>query len=57
MVGLSNKLKIIIMCHRVKGLSGNTVMSYWNLINLYLRDCVEMKKEPIIQWSHPAGNS
>jgi uncharacterized protein (DUF4415 family) len=40
-----------------KVLAKNTGMSYQNLINLYLRDCVEMRKEPIIQWSHPAGNS
>jgi hypothetical protein len=33
------------------------VVSNQNQINLYLRDCVEMKKEPIIQWSHPTGNS
>ncbi len=36
-----------------KGLAKNTGMSYQNLINLYLSDCVETKKEPIIQWSHP----
>jgi hypothetical protein len=28
-------------------------MSYQNPINLYLQDCVETKKEPRIQWSHP----
>jgi uncharacterized protein (DUF4415 family) len=37
-----------------KMLAKNTGMSYQNLINLYLRDCVETKKEPHIQWSHPA---
>ncbi len=36
-----------------KGLAKNTGMSYQNLINLYLRDCVATKKEPIIQWSQP----
>ncbi len=36
-----------------KGLAKNTGVSYQNLINLYLRDCVETKKEPRIQWSHP----
>jgi uncharacterized protein (DUF4415 family) len=36
-----------------KVLATNTGMSYQNLINLYLRDCVETKKEPYIQWSHP----
>ena len=36
-----------------KGLAKNTGMSYQNLINLYLRDCVETKKVPSIQWSHP----
>jgi membrane carboxypeptidase/penicillin-binding protein len=36
-----------------KGLAKNTGMSYQNLINLYLRDCVETKKEPRIQWSQP----
>ncbi len=35
-------------------LAKNTGMSYQNLINLYLRDCVETKKEPSIQWSHQA---
>jgi uncharacterized protein (DUF4415 family) len=33
-----------------KDLAGKTGMSYQNLINLYLRDCVETKKEPIMQW-------
>jgi uncharacterized protein (DUF4415 family) len=37
-----------------KGLADHTGMSYQNLINLYLRDCVETKKEPRIQWSQPA---
>lgn len=37
-----------------KGLAGKTGMTYQNLINLYLRDCVETKKELILQWSHPA---
>lgn len=36
-----------------KGLAKKTGMSYQNLINLYLRDCVETKKEPILQWSNP----
>lgn len=35
-----------------KGLAGKTGMSYQNLINLYLRECVETKKEPILQWSN-----
>jgi uncharacterized protein (DUF4415 family) len=34
-----------------KALAGKTGMSYQNLINLYLRDCVESKKEPLLQWS------
>jgi uncharacterized protein (DUF4415 family) len=33
-----------------KELSKKTGMSYQNLINLYLRECVEMKKQPIVQW-------
>ena len=37
-----------------KMLAKNTGMSYQNLINLYLRDCVETKEEPSIQWSQPA---
>jgi uncharacterized protein (DUF4415 family) len=37
-----------------KGLAKNTGVSYQNLINLYLRDCVENKKEPRIQLSQPA---
>ena len=37
-----------------KVLVKNTGMSYQNLIHLCLRDCVETKKEPRIQWSHPA---
>ena len=36
-----------------KSLAKKTGMSYQNLINLYLRDCVETKKEPTIQWSNP----
>ena len=35
------------------GLSRKTDMPYQNLINLYLRDCVETKKEPILQWFNP----
>ena len=34
-----------------KGLAGKTGMSYQNLINLYLRDCVETKKKPVLQWT------
>lgn len=37
-----------------KGLARKTGMSYQNLINLYLRECVEKKKKPILQWSKPA---
>ncbi|HPL66753.1 MAG TPA: DUF6364 family protein [Smithellaceae bacterium] len=37
-----------------KELARNTGMSYQNLINLYLRECAEMKKVPIVQWSHHA---
>ena len=40
-------------CSVFKGLAKNADLSYQNLINLYLRDCVETKKEPRIQWSHP----
>lgn len=36
-----------------KGLAKKTGMSYQHLINLYLRDCVETKKEPTLQWSNP----
>lgn len=35
-----------------KGLAGKTGMSYQNLINLYLRECVETKKQPILQWGN-----
>jgi predicted DNA binding CopG/RHH family protein len=34
-----------------KQLSKKTGMPYQNLINLYLRECVEMKKEPLISWN------
>ena len=37
-----------------KMLAINTGMSYQNLINLYLRDSVETKKEPRIQGSNPS---
>lgn len=37
-----------------KGLAIKTGMSYQNLINLYLRDCVDTKKELVLQWSRPA---
>lgn len=33
-----------------KELSKKTGMSYQNLINLYLRDCVEQRKEPVFRW-------
>jgi len=36
-----------------KGLYSKTGMPYQNLINLYLRECVETKKEHILQWSNP----
>jgi len=35
-----------------KGLAGKTGMSYQTLINLYLRECVETKKQPILQWGN-----
>jgi uncharacterized protein (DUF4415 family) len=37
-----------------KELAKKTGMSYQNLINLYLRDCAETKKEPTLRWSHSA---
>jgi predicted DNA binding CopG/RHH family protein len=33
-----------------KSLAKKTGMPYQNLINLYLRECAEMKKEPTIRW-------
>ena len=34
-----------------KKLSDATGISYQNLINLYLRDCVESRKQPEINWA------
>ena len=33
-----------------KQLSQETGIPYQNLINLYLRDCVESKRRPSLQW-------
>ncbi|MFP4418290.1 MAG: antitoxin [Chitinivibrionales bacterium] len=33
-----------------KDLSAETVISYQNLINLFLRDCAEHHKKPQISW-------
>ena len=33
-----------------KALAVSTGMTYQNLINLYLRECVETKKKPTIKW-------
>ena len=40
-----------------KALSLKTGMPYQNLINLYLRECVETKKEPSVKWSQPSPRS
>ena len=40
-----------------KALSLKTGMPYQNLINLYLRECVETKKEPSVSWSQPSPRS
>jgi uncharacterized protein (DUF4415 family) len=37
-----------------KGLAKKTGMSYQNLINLYLRECVEEKMVPTIRFHTPA---
>lgn len=34
-----------------KNLSEETGMPYQNLINLFLRECVNQKQKPILQWS------
>ena len=34
-----------------KDLSRETGIPYQNLINLYLRDCVNSKKRPILKWT------
>ena len=33
-----------------KGLAKKTGLSYQNLMNLYLRECVEMKKQPTVRF-------
>jgi len=33
-----------------KKLAGKTGISYQNLMNLYLKECVEMKKQPTIRF-------
>ena len=33
-----------------KVLADETGMSYQNLINLYLRDCVSNNRKPVLQW-------
>lgn len=40
-----------------KMLAKKTGMSYQNLINLYLRECVDMKKEPTLQWLQSSAQS
>jgi len=37
-----------------KELAKKTGMSYQNLMNLYLRECVEMKKQPTIRFQSAA---
>ncbi len=39
-----------------KGLAGETGIPYQTLINLYLRDCAESKRELSLQWM-PDGSS
>jgi len=34
-----------------KGLSQETGIPYQNLINLYLRDCANSKKRPVLKWT------
>ena len=34
-----------------KDLSMETGIPYQNLINLYLRDCVNSKKRPVLKWT------
>jgi len=34
-----------------KDLSQETGIPYQNLINLYLRDCANSKKRPVLKWS------
>jgi uncharacterized protein (DUF4415 family) len=38
-----------------KELANRTGMPYQNLINLYLRECMEMKKEPTVRWSQSSA--
>ncbi len=33
-----------------KALAEETGMSYQNLINLYLRDCVSSNRKPVLEW-------
>ena len=33
-----------------KALADETGMSYQNLINLYLRDCVSSNRKPVLEW-------
>lgn len=40
-----------------KNLSDETGMPYQNLINLFLRECVNQKQKPIMQWSTPNRES
>ena len=36
-----------------KALSADMGMPYQNLINLFLRDCAEQKRRPVIGWTEP----
>jgi uncharacterized protein (DUF4415 family) len=35
-----------------KSLAAETGIPYQNLINLFLRDCAEQHKKPLISWKH-----
>lgn len=37
-----------------KALADETGMSYQNLINLYLRDCVSSNRKPVLEWAEVA---
>jgi len=39
-----------------KKLAGEAGMPYQNLINLFLRDCVTQKRQPVIQWPGRAAS-
>jgi uncharacterized protein (DUF4415 family) len=39
-----------------KQLAAEIDMSYQNLINLYLRECVSLKKKPVVKWFKEASS-